>query len=187
MSENRLTLGQLTRATGLARSSLLHYESLGLLVPAGRSAAGYRLYGEAELERLRAIRRFRDAGLSLAAIRDLLDPRKAPSTGEMAQSAELLESRLLDLCRDVERLRGQQRLLARLLASAEFRAGPSCRSKADWVELLRRAGFNEEDMLQWHTDFEADSPAEHATFLRSLGLAPDEVAAIRQQSKPRKA
>ena len=53
----KLTLGRLARATGLARASLLHYEALGLLVPQTRSAAGYRYYGDAELERLRSIRR----------------------------------------------------------------------------------------------------------------------------------
>ena len=51
--QERFTLGRLARQVGLARSSILHYESIGLLVPGGRSAAGYRLYGSAELERLR--------------------------------------------------------------------------------------------------------------------------------------
>lgn len=67
-----LTLGRLARATGLARSSLLHYEALGLLKPLARSEAGYRLYGEAEVERLQHIRRYREAGLSLEAIQQLL-------------------------------------------------------------------------------------------------------------------
>ena len=67
-----LTLGQLARATGLARASLLHYEALGLLLPTGRSQAGYRLYGPREVERLAAIRGFREAGLSLADIAGLL-------------------------------------------------------------------------------------------------------------------
>ena len=62
-----LTLGRLARATGLARSSLLHYEALGLLQPRARSDSGYRLYGEAEVQRLQAIRRYREAGLSLEA------------------------------------------------------------------------------------------------------------------------
>jgi hypothetical protein len=47
-----LTLGHLARTYGLARASLLHYEAMGLLVPACRSAAGYRLYGQAEIDRL---------------------------------------------------------------------------------------------------------------------------------------
>jgi DNA-binding transcriptional MerR regulator len=180
----RLTLGQLARAAGLARASLLHYESLGLLEPAGRSPAGYRLYGAAELARLTAIRRFRAAGLPLATIGALLAPhtRAAPAG---SGPATLLEARLLDLCDEVERLRGQQRLLAQILAAPDFRAGRPCRDKDAWVALLRRAGFADADMERWHADFEADSPAEHAAFLRSLGLAAAEVAAIRRGSKQR--
>ncbi|NTV11814.1 MAG: MerR family transcriptional regulator [Zoogloea sp.] len=182
MKADQFTLGQLVRATGLARASLLHYESLGLLLPAQRSSAGYRLYGENELERLRTIRRFRDAGLSLGAIRELLAPLEA-SAGKEDGPAALLETRLLGLCQEVERLRGQQKLLARLLATPEFRAGQACGGKAGWMALLRRAGFDEQDMLQWHAGFEADSPTEHTAFLRSLGLPPAEVAAIRRAAR----
>lgn len=173
-----MTLGQLVRASGLARASLLHYEALGLLVPAGRSPAGYRLYGEEALERLSTIRRFRDAGLSLAAIQELLSARQ-DTTGPAA----LLEARLLGLSLEVERLRAQQKLLARLLAEPGFRDGHPCQGKDAWVALLRRAGFGEEDMLRWHVGFEADDPDGHAAFLRSLGLAPDEIAEIRRMSK----
>ena len=75
-------LGQLCKAVGLARSSVLNYEAIGLLVPQGRSPAGYRLYGEAQLERLRTIRRLREAGLALEDIRVLLDRRGG--TGRVA-------------------------------------------------------------------------------------------------------
>lgn len=177
-----LTLGQLGRAVGLARASLLHYESLGLLMPKARSAAGYRLYGEEEVERLRAIRRFRDAGLPLAAIGDLLAPRNAEAAGAKAGPAALLEARLLNLCQEVERLRAQQRLLARLLAAPEFRAGRPCVDKSAWVGMLQRAGFTEDDMRRWHADFEAEGPHEHDAFLRSLGLTAEEVRAIRRDS-----
>jgi DNA-binding transcriptional MerR regulator len=184
MSTGKLTLGKLAEACGLARASLLHYETLGLLAPVGRSAGGYRLYGDAELERLRAIRRFREAGLSLAAIRDLLAPLDPVEASRRSGAAGLLETRLLDLSKEVERLRAQQKLLARLLATPEFRAGLPCEGKAAWVAMLRRAGFSEDDMRQWHRDFEADRPAEHDAFLRSLQLPPAEIAAIRCAAKP---
>lgn len=176
----RLTLGQLARTAGLARASLLHYESLGLLAPAARSPAGYRLYGEAELERLQAIRRFRAAGLPLAAIHDLL--AVAPGQ-DPAGPAALLEARLLGLSAEMERLRAQQQMLARLLAAPEFRSGRNCQGKAAWTTLLRRAGFDEAAMRRWHAEFEADAPREHAAFLRSLGLAATEVTAIRRWSQ----
>jgi DNA-binding transcriptional MerR regulator len=180
-----MTLGQLVKASGLARASLLHYERLGLLVPAGRSTAGYRLYSEPELDRLRTIRRFREAGLSLATIRELLVAASPVQDGQH-RPAELLETRLLDLCTEVERLRVQQHFLARLLASPEFRASQPGQGKEAWVALLQHAGFDEADMRQWHCGFEADDPTGHATFLHSLGLAPAEIAKIRRWSKARR-
>jgi MerR family transcriptional regulator, thiopeptide resistance regulator len=177
-----LTIGQLAQAVGLARGSLLHYETLGLLRPAARSAAGYRLYGEADVERVRAIRRYRDAGLPLAAVAALLDQ---PAAGPRA--AALLEQRLLALTDEVEDLRAQQQLLARLLASTAFREGPRVAHKAGWVALLRRAGFSDADMQRWHADFEAADPAQHAAFLRALGLSRAEVAAIRRRAVQPKA
>jgi DNA-binding transcriptional MerR regulator len=181
-----LTLGALGRLAGLARSSLLHYEALGLLRPMRRSAAGYRFYGEAEVEQLRAIRRLRDAGLPLAAIVQMLGAqasRGAKAPKDPSEPATLIEARLLGICAEVEDLRRQQKLLARLLAMPEFRAGDPCSDKASWVALLRRAGFTEEDMWQWHADFEAESPAAHAAFLRSLRLSATDVAAIRRAAK----
>lgn len=176
----KLTLGQLGKRAGLARSSVLHYEALGLLVPAGRSVAGYRLYGARELERLLAIRRLRDAGLSLADTRALLDSTGANHSGPAA----LLEKRLLELSRTVEGIREQQRQLARLLAAPGIRARGKRWSKDAWVALLCQAGFDEVAMNQWHTEFERESPSGHAAFLKSLGIKPAEIAAIRRWSKP---
>lgn len=175
----RYTLGQIGRRVGLARSSLLHYEALGLLVPAGRSLAGYRLYGAAELERLHEICRLRDAGLALADIQALLAATGANESGPAA----LLEKRLLDLSRAIEGIRGQQRQLARLLASPAFRQRGKRWSKAAWVALLRQAGFNDDAMHQWHIEFERDDPQAHAAFLKSLGIQPKEIAGIRRWSK----
>lgn len=176
--QGQLTLGQVARLCGLARASLLHYEALGLLVPAARSPAGYRLYGQAEMERLRTIRRYREAGLSLPVIGELLGPGKPSGDSPAA----LLEHRLLALSQEVEHLRQQQRILARLLAAPEFRQARSCAGKAAWTAMLQRAGFDEQDMRQWHMHFEADNPDGHAAFLRSLGLSANEIAAIRHWS-----
>ena len=180
VAPGKLTLGQLGKRVGLARSSILHYEALGLLAPASRSVAGYRLYGAPELERLLAIRRLRDAGLTLADIRTLLDSTSANRAGPAA----LLEKRLLELSRTLEGIREQQRVLARLLAMPGFGDRVRRWDKAAWVALLRQAGFDDAAMKQWHVEFERESSPHHAAFLRSLGLSPAEVADIRRWSKP---
>lgn len=176
------TMKQLLRATGLARASLLNYESLGLLKPRARSAAGYRLYGADEQERALTICRYRAAGLSLQAIRGLL-AMPAEKQGKSLEACDLLKARLLGLSDEVERLRAQQRRLALLLTQPGLHDPATLQSKAAWVHLLREAGFSESDMQQWHADFEAENPSAHAQFLRALGLSGAEAAVIRRKAK----
>jgi DNA-binding transcriptional MerR regulator len=49
------TIGRIARIFGLSRSTLLYYDSIGLLTPTGRSDAGYRLYSEDDRKRLERI------------------------------------------------------------------------------------------------------------------------------------
>jgi DNA-binding transcriptional MerR regulator len=73
MDENRLTVGELAGRTGLTVRTLHHWDELGLLAPAERTGAGYRLYGESEVERVYRITALRSLGLELSQIRELLD------------------------------------------------------------------------------------------------------------------
>lgn len=76
-----LSVSQLAHRTGVPVRTLHHYEACGLLPPSARSAAGYRLYGEAELRRLQHIVSLKTLGLTLDAIRGSLDT-DAPSLAE---------------------------------------------------------------------------------------------------------
>ena len=81
---------QVARLTGLTIRTLHHYDSIGLLVPTARSAAGYRLYDDDDLLRLQQILIGRELGLSLEAIRRSLDdPRFDRRQALLAQRAEL--------------------------------------------------------------------------------------------------
>jgi DNA-binding transcriptional MerR regulator len=52
--------------------TLHHYDAIGLVVPSGRSASGYRLYAHEDVERLHAVCTYRAMGLSLEAIGEIL-------------------------------------------------------------------------------------------------------------------
>jgi MerR family transcriptional regulator, thiopeptide resistance regulator len=73
------TVGQVADVFGVTVRTLHHYDELGLLVPSERSAAGYRLYTEADLRRLQQIVVYRRLELPLDEIASLLagdeDPR----------------------------------------------------------------------------------------------------------------
>ncbi len=66
-----LTIGQLAKAAGVTTPTIRYYEEIGLLPPAGRSAAGQRIYEKRDLERLTFIRRCRDFGFSIDQVRVL--------------------------------------------------------------------------------------------------------------------
>jgi DNA-binding transcriptional MerR regulator len=68
-----LTIGELAKATGTNVSTIRYYEQTGLLTHSSRSGGNQRRYTEDEQDRLAFIRHARDLGLSIDAIRDLID------------------------------------------------------------------------------------------------------------------
>lgn len=171
-----ITVGQLARRAGISRSALLHYESAGLLHPAARTDAGYRLYSAQQIERLQLIRAYREAGLSLAAVAEII-------AGTGGGAAQHLEQRFLALNAEIAVRREQQRQLAKLLGQpALLKLGRSV-DKNQWVALLRQTGLDDRDMARWHALFEAEAPEAHQDFLESLAIPAEEVARIRAWSR----
>ena len=82
----------LAQLAGVSVRTLHHYDSIGLLVPEARTAAGYRLYTDADLFRLQQILIGRELGLSLEQIRRALDdPRFDRKTALLAHRERLIE------------------------------------------------------------------------------------------------
>ena len=67
----RYRISQLAERVELPATTLRYYEAQGLL-PAQRTAGGYRIYDDHDIERVRFIATTKDLGLSLTRIRDLL-------------------------------------------------------------------------------------------------------------------
>jgi DNA-binding transcriptional MerR regulator len=170
------TVGRLAREFGLSRSTLLYYDRIGLLEPSGRTASGYRRYAPADVERLRAICRYREAGIRLRDIARLLD-------GGGGATAVILERRLESLNEEIGRLREQQRVVVGLLRDRRRLRRARALDKRSWTELLRATGLDEDGMRRWHVEFERMSPRAHQDFLESLGIPPREIASIRKWSR----
>ncbi len=76
-------IGELAERTGLSLRTIRHYDEVDLLRPAGRTEGGFRLYTEADLERLLLIRRMKPLGFTLEEMREMLavvDGLEAPGT-----------------------------------------------------------------------------------------------------------
>jgi DNA-binding transcriptional MerR regulator len=160
---------------GLSRSTLLHYDRIGLLRPLQRSRSNYRIYSAADRQRLKKICRYRRAGLSLQEIKSIL---AAPQL----QTVQTLERRLAALNREIRALRNQQQVIVDLLKDRSLLAGTRVLDKARWIAVLRGAGLDDAAMGQWHVAFERMSPEAHQDFLESLGMSPPEITEIRSWS-----
>lgn len=170
------TVGQIGKRFGLSRSTLLYYDAIGLLTPSGRSEANYRLYTDEDVQRMERIQTFRDTGLPLAAIKELLHADwSSPST--------ILAQRLQNISEEISRLRQQQQVIIRLLDPSQALADSSVMTKARWVSTLTAAGLDERGMDKWHAEFERAAPQAHQDFLESIGIERDEIMYIRQNSR----
>ncbi len=118
-------IGAAARLSGVSARMIRHYERIGLIAPADRTFAGYRLYGPDDLHRLRFIRRARSLGFSMAQIGTLLDlwadPRRASrDVKRLAQAqADALE-------RKIREMQSMQRVLRELAGRCHGDDRPEC-------------------------------------------------------------
>lgn len=126
-----LTIGRLGSLAGLEPKTLRYYDRVGLVRPAGRTPAGYRVYDEDTVNRLRFIRRAKALGMTLADIRRILavrDEGAAPCQHVIALVADNL-TKVEGQIAHLVRLRGDLRRFHRLLkeeVSAEIRSAEEC-------------------------------------------------------------
>ena len=191
MTGRTYAVGTVAELAGVTVRALHHYDEIGLLVPSERTAAGYRRYTRADLERLQQIRLHRHLGLSLEEIRRLLEAAPVDVRATLReQRAKLLtrieEARALVavidsmLAADEE---GERTVPDRELfsgfrpeeheAEAERRWG----STDAWKESKRRtAAYGSE---QWRAiQAEHDEIVATMAELAAAGAAPDSAEAI---------
>ncbi|MFJ3876947.1 MerR family transcriptional regulator [Streptomyces sp. NPDC090077] len=99
------SIGELARRSGLAVRTIRFYSDAGIVAPAGRSRAGYRLYDDGALVRLELVRTLRELGVDLPGVRRVLD-RKLSVAEVAAVHADVVDAqiRALRLRRAVLRL-----------------------------------------------------------------------------------
>jgi len=109
---SNIGIGQLAKRAGVAIDTVRYYERNNLLNPAGRLASGYRRYGEAELKRLRFIRRAKALGFTLEEVRSLLSLSDQRNVAKVRRAAE---ATLTDVEQRIEELRRIQAGLRTLI------------------------------------------------------------------------
>jgi len=144
-----LTVGELARRCGMTVRALHHYDAIGLLRPATRSAAGYRLYARADIERLHRIQALRQLGLSLADIGTAL-------SGPQQPLADVVDRQIAQIDRELAEATALRQRLVQLRAQLADGQSPDL---ADWLDTLEMMTmfekyFSAEELQQLplHTD-----------------------------------
>jgi Cu(I)-responsive transcriptional regulator len=125
MNDTYFNIGEAAKASGVTAKMVRHYESIGLLPPARRTEAGYRLYGDDDVRMLQFIHRGRALGFSLDQIADLLalwrDKHRAS-----ADVRRLALAHIEELDRKIAELEAMKRTLATLASSCHGDARSDC-------------------------------------------------------------
>ena len=123
-------IGQAAALTGVSAKMIRHYEAIGLLPAPPRTFAGYRLYGDADLHRLRFIRRARTLGFPMKDVQALLglwDDQGRAS----AEVKALARRQIADLDRRIAEMEAMKRSLDALARRCHGNQRPDCPSLDD--------------------------------------------------------
>jgi DNA-binding transcriptional MerR regulator len=93
------TINKLAKVAGVTTRTLRFYDEIGLLAPARISSNGYRIYGKKEIDRLQYILFYRELGVSLEEIKNILESKDFDGLAALEShlSALLARRKQLDL------------------------------------------------------------------------------------------
>lgn len=121
-----MKIGELASATGTKVETVRYYEKIRLLPPPARTSANYRSYGCEHLVRLSFIRRARDLGFTLEAVRELLT-----LSDDKTQSCEAVDSiarvHLVEIKRKIADLSALRTELDRVVGSCRQGTVANCK------------------------------------------------------------
>ena len=109
-----VSIGEVSKASGVKVPTIRYYEQIGLLPAPPRSEGNRRLYDKADIQRLLFIRHARDLGFEVDAIRTLLGLQDNPDQS-CAVADAIASARLADVEHRIARLTALKTELLRML------------------------------------------------------------------------
>ena len=120
-----MNIGEAAQASGVSAKMIRHYESIGLIPKAGRTAGNYRTYGDNDVHTLRFIQRARALGFSMKQIGTLVSlwrNRSRPSSSVQ----RLAQEHIAELQTKIESMQAMVRTLSDLAQACHGDARPDC-------------------------------------------------------------
>lgn len=125
MPDLSLNIGQAALQSGLSAKMIRHYEAIGLLPPAPRTASGYRVYGSQAIETLGFIKGAKALGFDLDGVAQLLALRQNPRRA--SADVQALTRQHIDLLNErIDTLTALRDSLGALVEQCQGNASPQC-------------------------------------------------------------
>lgn len=138
----QMTIGQLSRLSGVNVKTLREYEGMGLIYTVGRSPGNYRLFDESALWCVEVIRSLRSLGLTVAEIKEIagiyLGKPDEPIAPHIAIRVRAARSRIDARIRELQQLR---RRIDKFQASHALEFAAAGRSDPRATDPRRRKGL----------------------------------------------
>ncbi|UMA66900.1 Cu(I)-responsive transcriptional regulator (plasmid) [Roseivivax marinus] len=119
-----MNIGNVAERSGLPPKTIRYYEDIGLIRP-GRSANGYRAFGESDLHKLAFLGRARALGFTIEECRTLLDLYEDEHR-ESAVVKRLAEDHLARIDEKIAQLQSMRATLAHLVSACHGDSRPDC-------------------------------------------------------------
>jgi Cu(I)-responsive transcriptional regulator len=132
----RYTIGRAAAVSGVSAKMIRHYESIGLIPKADRTASNYRTYDASDVHTLHFIQRARALGFSMKQIATLVSlwrNRMRPS----ASVQRLAKEHIAELQAKIESMQSMVRTLSELAHACHGDARPDCPILDDLAALPR--------------------------------------------------
>ena len=84
------TVQKLGKIAGVSTRTLRYYDEIGILKPARINSSGYRIYGQSEVDKLQQILFYRELGVSLESIKDIVTAPSFDGTNALREHREKL-------------------------------------------------------------------------------------------------
>ncbi len=120
-----LNIGDTAKASGVTAKMIRHYESIGLITPAPRTDAGYRVYTERDVQVLQFVHRGRALGFSLEQIKTLLALWQDKGRASKDVRA-MARQHIAELDRKIADMQSMRRTLASLASACHGDDRPDC-------------------------------------------------------------
>ena len=118
-TEGRLTISRLARLGGVNLETVRYYEREGLIPKPPRTRAGYRVFPQDSVRRLRFIKRAQELGFSLTEIQELLSLRRTDRPKAKARA----QAKIADIDHKIQTLLAMKIILDSLIDRCD-RCGP---------------------------------------------------------------